>query len=382
MLLKLLFSVGVMVGGALAITKPSGCSYSSGVFTCDYRLVLPLDANGFLPEPQRLVLEEASGTFSSTDFVNFDQVNKTSFDINFPAELTISCTTGGGGLMNLDATSFTGMSYFNEIRIINCEFTAMPASSFANFGAVNYFSFQGGNMDSIDPDVLLGLNVIKDSALPDPRGFFGLIDVDLVPGGLPTGIFSNMTQAHEVTVSNSRLFTIEKSIFGEVTSAGVINLDNNPFTYIPDNIFSSATGLWAVSMAGISWECTCNNLWFLTHFEDNNILFNSPIKCTLPSSHYGVTAYKYYSDVCDSGPKCAEGSIPSVDVGVTCLTVLQIVIYVFAMFAFGFGITALIIACKANWELNDKNGGGKRGPGGKGGKKGGPNKRPPGVDPR
>ena len=79
------------------------------------------------------------------------------------------------------------MSFYNEIRIVNCEFTSIPASSFSNFGAVNYFSFEGGNMDSIDADALLGLNVIKDSTLPTPKGTFAMIDVDLVPGGLPTG---------------------------------------------------------------------------------------------------------------------------------------------------------------------------------------------------
>ncbi|XP_076451306.1 uncharacterized protein LOC143287247 [Babylonia areolata] len=384
-MLKLVVWVGVMVGVALAITKPNGCTYSSGVFTCDYRYVLPLDANAFTPEPQRLVIEEVSGTFSSTDFVNFNNVNKSAFDINFPAELTIYCTTGGGGLLNLDSTSFTGMGFYNEIRIINCEFTAIAASAFANFGSVNHFSFEGGNMDGIDSDALLGLNVIKDLSLPSPKGSFALIDVDLVPGGLPAGFLSNMTQAHELTLTNSRLYTIDLDTFSAAATVKKFNLDNNPFTYLPDNLFSAAKGLGAVSMAGISWECTCNNLWFLKHFSDNDILFNSPATCTLPSSHFGATAYKYYSDICDSGPKCAEGTIPSVDVGVTCLTVLQIIIYVLAVFAFGFGITALIIACQTRSKLKAMSGGGggkKAGGGGGGGgpKRGGNNRvsqRPP-----
>ena len=68
-----------------------------------------MNASDFVPEPQRLVIEEASGTFSSSDFVDFDRVNITAFDINFPAELTIICQTGGGGLMTLDNSSFTGV---------------------------------------------------------------------------------------------------------------------------------------------------------------------------------------------------------------------------------------------------------------------------------
>ena len=68
-----------------------------------------------------------------------------------------------------------------------------------------------------------------------------------------------------------------------------INLDNNPFTYLPDNVFAAITALGTVSMAGINWECTCNNLWFLDWFSENNILFTSAATCTLPSSHYGET---------------------------------------------------------------------------------------------
>ena len=29
--------MGMMIGLASAVSKPAGCSYSSGVFTCDYR---------------------------------------------------------------------------------------------------------------------------------------------------------------------------------------------------------------------------------------------------------------------------------------------------------------------------------------------------------
>ena len=80
------------------------------------------------------------------------------------------------------------MSFYDEIRIINCELTTIPASAFANFGSVNHFSFTGGNLDNIHQDALLGLNVFRDNSLPTPRGSFQMIDVDLVPGGLPTGL--------------------------------------------------------------------------------------------------------------------------------------------------------------------------------------------------
>lgn len=350
-------ALSVMVSSVTAITKPVGCSYASGVFTCDYRFVIPLDATAFSPEPQRLVIEEADGTFSNTDFLNFDQVNKTAFDINSPAELTIICITGGGGLMSLDATSFEGMAYFQEIRIINCEFTAVAANAFQNFGAVNHFSFEGGNMDSIDADALVGLNVERDTTLPTPKGTFAMIDVDLVPGGLPTGFFSNMTHANEIILSNSRLYSIDPSLFSTTALARKINLDNNPFTYIPDNIFASVTALGQVSMAGIQWECTCNNLWFLDHFEDNSILFTSAATCTIPSSHYGKTVYAYYNDVCDSGLDCDGGDMPAVNLGgVTCLTVLQIVIYIFAIFGFFGAGAALAIAIHTKRQIGGAGG--------------------------
>jgi hypothetical protein len=35
----LLVVVSTLVGMSSAVTKPAGCTYSSGLFTCDYRLV-------------------------------------------------------------------------------------------------------------------------------------------------------------------------------------------------------------------------------------------------------------------------------------------------------------------------------------------------------
>ena len=66
------------------------------------------------------MIEEASGTFSSTDFLDFDRVNTTAFDINYPAELTIICQTGGGGLMTLDSTSFTGLCVCVCVSVCVC----------------------------------------------------------------------------------------------------------------------------------------------------------------------------------------------------------------------------------------------------------------------
>nr|KAG5702483.1 hypothetical protein BaRGS_015115 [Batillaria attramentaria] len=286
------------------------------------------------------LVEECRGTFGASDFLNFNSVNTSSFDINYPAELTIQCQTGGGGLMTLAADSFTNLGYYNNIRIINCEFTAMPASSFANFGTVNYFSLEGGNMDNVDKDALLGLNVQKDSALPTPLGEFAMIDVDLVPGGLPAGFFSNLTQASAITISNSRLYTVPLDMFSTTTMVTKLTLDNNPFTYIPDNIFGSMPALGQVSMAGINWECTCNNLWWRDYVNSNGISFISPSTCTLPTSFYAV----------DFG-------------GVTCLTALQITIYVFAILGFFGAGAALGLAIHTKRQIGGAGGAGAK-PGG------------------
>ncbi|KAK7490991.1 hypothetical protein BaRGS_00017863 [Batillaria attramentaria] len=307
MALRLLLTVVCLVGMTSAVTKPTGCSYSLGVFTCDY------------------------------------SVNTSSFDINYPAELTIQCQTGGGGLMTLAADSFTNLGYYNNIRIINCEFTAMPASSFANFGTVNYFSLEGGNMDNVDKDALLGLNVQKDSALPTPLGEFAMIDVDLVPGGLPA---------------------VPLDMFSTTTMVTKLTLDNNPFTYIPDNIFGSMPALGQVSMAGINWECTCNNLWWRDYVNSNGISFISPSTCTLPTSFYGQSTYSYYSRVCDNGLDCDGGKVPAVDFGgVTCLTALQITIYVFAILGFFGAGAALGLAIHTKRQIGGAGGAGAK-PGG------------------
>ncbi|KAL8620322.1 hypothetical protein ACOMHN_059922 [Nucella lapillus] len=249
------------------------------------------------------------------------------------------------------------MAFYNEIRIVNCDFTTVAASAFTNLGSVNYFSLEGGAVNSMDAGAFLGLNVIKDTSLPTPKGAFEMIDVNVVSAGLPSGIFSNMTQAESITLSNCRLFTIDVDLFSTATMVSKVNLDNNAFTSIPDNVFSPLTGLGSVSMGGINWECTCNDLWFLTHFTDNTIQLTSPATCALPSFYYGKTVHTYYSEVCGSSLKCDGGSLPAVDLaGVTCLTVLQIVIYVFAIIGFFGGMSALSIAIQTKRQIGGAGG--------------------------
>lgn len=372
----------MMMTRVVDAAKPSGCSESSGVYTCDYRFVVPMAATDFDPPPQRLILEEVDGTLAATDLTAFANVDQTLFDINYAAQLTIICITGGGGVVTLDSTSFTDMEFYDEIRIINCGFTSIPASAFSRLGSVNHFSLEGGTVDSIDADALLGLNVIRDASLPVPRGSFAMIDVTVVPAGLPQGFFSNMSEAREIILSNCNLFSIDLDLFSAAALVTSINLDHNTFTTLPDNAFKSITALGTVSMAAIAWECSCNDLWFIDYFNENSILLTSAVTCTLPSTYFGKTAHNYYGDICDTGLKCDGGGMPAVDLGgVTCLTVLQIVIYVFAIIGFFGGMAALAIAIHTKRQVGGAGGaGGPARPGGGGPKRGAGNRisqRPP-----
>lgn len=67
--------------GAHAQTMPTGCSYDSGRYTCDYTTLsgsslIPLQASGFSPIPQRVKLVGLPATLNSavfdTDFASLD----------------------------------------------------------------------------------------------------------------------------------------------------------------------------------------------------------------------------------------------------------------------------------------------------------------------
>ncbi|RUS83171.1 hypothetical protein EGW08_009071, partial [Elysia chlorotica] len=205
--LSLLLVLAVSVSG---VTIPAGCSLSNGEWECDFRNALPLSGVEFSPPPQRLTLTYIFGQFDGSQFTNFSDVNTTYFDSNYDATLTLICgaTGGGGGLLTFHNSSFEGMDFYKNVHIQNCEIEHLIAGTFINLGQLNYLGFQGGYLNIINRRSMHGLDIRPDRTAVNPLGELRLDDVDLIPGGIPTGVTDPLENLAILTIKHSRVTTI------------------------------------------------------------------------------------------------------------------------------------------------------------------------------
>jgi len=316
--------------GALAITIPPGCTYdmSTGTFTCDFRSCLPLNGEEFVPPPQKLIINNIYGTFLPNDFTNFTTVNQTAFDSNYDAELTLECYwgTGPSSLLTMNETTFMGMDWYRNVNIKNCEIEYLIPRAFQHLHTLNRLTFEGGYINFLHKEAFHSLSIEPDNDAVLPRGELEFRDVDLIVGGFRTGLLDPLQNLEILTVVHSRFVILPEQAFKNLHRVHTLTLDDNPFTYLPQAAFNNMTALNRVSFANIQWQCGCGNLWFIEEFADKGISLTSEANCALPEAYTGTRAVNFWDEQC-AELKCDQGTIPSIDLGVTCLTYLQVAIY-------------------------------------------------------
>ncbi|GFO08278.1 hypothetical protein PoB_003478300 [Plakobranchus ocellatus] len=329
---------------AASTTIPSGCLYSSGVFTCDYRFCTPLEPSMFDPAPQRLVIYNIDGGMNASLFPSWNTMNSTDFDSNYDASLTLSCLQGGG-LMELTSASFD--PGFQQLRR-------------AKFG------IQGGKMSAVQGNAFTGFTVRRNPNSVNPRGELSIIDVEFPSDTFPTGLLSSQASVTTLTLHKSGLNTVPADFLTHMTNLTTLSLDFNGFTELPSTLFAGLSALTTLNAGGIHWDCTCEKLWWIDYVAKHSMRITSEMLCYQPLSYYGQRTTMYHNNACGKGLQCDEGSLPAVNLGdVTCLTYLQIFIYTLAVLGF-FGMS-VVAGCWFQTRRQLKRNGAGGGGGGKGG---------------
>ncbi|XP_046362099.1 leucine-rich repeat-containing protein 4C-like [Haliotis rufescens] len=324
---------------SMPLSQPTGCNYKDGLFTCGFKTSIPLNAVGFDPRPQRLVINDVNGPITSSSFTNFAQVNTSTFDPNYASSLTFVCVAGGSAVLSLDNSSFEGMGFYQDVRIINCQFNSVPPGAFTNLGTVNLLSLEGGTIDNLDVNAFLGVNIKKDTTIPNPRGEFALSNTKLAQGGLSRGVLDPFTEASVLTLNNCRIRVIDLALFSKMKYLTRISLDNNPFTYVGNNIFSGLESLRRISMDNVPWRCSCAALWFLQFAADKGIDLQGDMMCSFPKEYDRRRITTYQTQVCGAVVACPAGLMPMSGI---CLTWLQILSFSITFFSF-----TVVVACVA-----------------------------------
>lgn len=122
---------------------PTGCTYFASElrYECTMRSwVLPLTLTDFDNIPQVLHLIEVNGELPSTTptatFSGFSAINNATFDVNVVPALVVRCVSGGSLIMS--AGTFSGMSYIQDIRFLDCNLLNVPDAIFSDIGDVHF----------------------------------------------------------------------------------------------------------------------------------------------------------------------------------------------------------------------------------------------------
>lgn len=271
--------------------NPQGCSYDSSqlLHTCNARAwALPLVFSSFSPQPQRILLREVdgelpNGTPSGPTFSGFSSINTGTFDSNYAPELIIRCTSNGQ--LIITKAAFADMGWVEELTIEDCDILSLPVQVFSNFGNLNRFAIIGGSIDAMVGDSFTGMNVEKMTTVPDPKGEFVIQNSRLVSGGFAFGALFSQANATRVIIENANLKSIQTDMFYALQKMTYLSLSNNPYTYLPSDLFKGINSLTTVELYGISWACTCTNIWPPTWLQSNNITMNGDPVCSTPTAY-------------------------------------------------------------------------------------------------
>ncbi|CAG2230450.1 unnamed protein product [Mytilus edulis] len=339
---RVLFVIYVL---SSASGDPTGCTYDAStiLFTCNARSwSLPLVFSDFTTaQPQRLMLKDVDGEISASApngpaFSGFSSINTATFDPDYAPALYIMCYFGGQLILDKDA--FADFSYVEEVEILNCDILSIPVEAFSYFGDVNLFHIQGGSISNMVADSFKNLNVNRMTTVPNPKGEFAIINSELTSGALAFGALFNMPNIERVLIENAHLSTVTSDMFYALSKLNYASLNYNTFTTIPNNMFANVFGLASVDMYGISWDCSCDNLWFLDYLSENNITMNGDIVCSTPVDYEHKRATKYNLDTCVTDGVC--GKITGIAIGSTCVSMFELINYILLLIT-------LVISCAA-----------------------------------
>ena len=187
-------------------TMPTGCTYESGLFECDYSTLdgngdIPVPAADFSPIPQRVRLINLPSTLTASIFDSgFASLATSDYDTNYPATLELKCSNSSG-TMSIASPFLDNMGHIRDFRLINCHLGNIPSGAFAELGTVDRFSVENGSIASMNSGLLQGVTIKKDSTAsptyPIHRGEFAMTHTKL-SGSLPADFLSGQSDIHTV----------------------------------------------------------------------------------------------------------------------------------------------------------------------------------------
>ncbi|XP_053378579.1 uncharacterized protein LOC123526812 [Mercenaria mercenaria] len=394
---------------------PTGCSYDAGLYVCDYTTLsgsslIPLQASGFSPIPQRLKLTGLPTTLNSavfdTDFASLDNCKSAfislysfkrreasrifqklycilnclvtnhivklmilplfiiaSYDTNYPASLELVCENGGS--LSVASGFLVNMDHIEDFKITNCDLGNIPANAFSELGTLDRLMIENGTVSSFGMSCLDGLTIVRNASVfptfPKQHGALIIKNTLLTSGSLPTDLLTGQTDLYEAVFRNMNLTSIDAAVFGTGTSENIryLDLSHNSLTTLPSDLFSNLNNLGVISLYGMDIDCSCSNLWFMKYAHENYLTLEGDIICNSDKK----LAWAFYYSNCVEEEAACSGGIALLD---ACLTAIDLAGFSVGFIAFVMGWVVLGITIHTRKQQNPAKGKpGNRKPGAK-----------------
>jgi len=351
----------VCVVGVFGQTMPTGCTYSKGMYECDYSTTSrPISATSFSnPIAQRIRITNLPSTLNSAIFnANFASMSTASFDTNFAATLELKCASNSA--VTISQALFTNMNLFQDVKIINCQVT-LNANVFSNLVSVDRIVIENGTIASMNAAAFTGVNITKATSpsptYPVTTGELLIKNSKVTGNTLPTAMLSGQTTLVSVSLEGLGLTSIDASFFSTNTKLRYISLSRNSLTTIPTTLFDGLDSLAEVQLYETELPCTCAELWFYDRVESTKMKIYGDIICTSPSSYLNKKATVYYYTECITASKsCSDGLFELMG---ACIMALDLAMYIVTIIAFVVACVVLGLAIQARRKMGS--GGAKKG---------------------
>lgn len=136
-------------------------------------------------------------------------------------------------------------------------------------------------------NALSGLNVLPILGVKVPDGTFSIRNSVMENGQIPNGALYSVPNIRHVIFDNLKLSTLQGDLFFATKELVSMTLNNNVFTSLPTKLFDKITMLTTVNLYGVTWDCTCDSLWWLTSLQTNNISLHGDVICSNTSTFPG-----------------------------------------------------------------------------------------------
>ena len=176
------------------------------------------------------------------------------------------------------------MSHVQELFIQNCDILALPDNLFTNLQTLNYLSITGGSIDDWGFDCFVGLNIYP-MDIKNPKGALVVKDTKILSGYLPNGVLFALSNLVTIELDNANVAELQKDMFIALTKMKHIDISRNTYVTVPQGLYDGLNALGTVVANGISWNCSCEDLWFLEFFRSSNISLYSDVVCMLPTDY-------------------------------------------------------------------------------------------------